>query len=126
MTFWKFALPLSGLAVVVSPIAFAQTTPAAPNGALLFKQRCSTCHASKKGAPTTLGPNLVSVAGRKAGATAFNYSPAMKASKVIWTKPNLDKFIAGPTKMIPGTRMVISVTDAKQRAAIADYVATLK
>ncbi len=126
MTIWKFAVPAIGVAIVLAPLAFAQTAPAAPNGAMLFKQRCSSCHASQKGAPSPLGPNLSAVTGRKAGATSFKYSPALKASNIVWTKANIDKFVAGPGKMVPGTRMVISVADAKQRAAIVNYVATLK
>jgi cytochrome c len=114
---------IGGLSVL--PMIAAKAAPAADGGAL-FKQRCAICHASKAGAPSSLGPNLAGVTGRKAGATKFAYSSALKASKIDWNKPNLDRYLAGPTKMVPGTRMVINVSDAAQRAAIISHLATLR
>ncbi len=104
-------------------------TPAAAqgvNGAQLFKQRCQTCHGIKAGAPAVLGPNLAGVVGRKAASTPFKHSPAFAKAKLVWTKPNLDKYLAAPAKFLPGTRMVISVSDAAQRKAIIDYLATVR
>ena len=75
------------------------------------------------GGRAVLGPSLSGVAGRKAAATTFNYSPALKASNVTWTRANLDRFLSAPARMIPGTRMVIAVSDAAQRAAILNYLA---
>jgi cytochrome c len=34
--------------------------------------------------------------------------------------------VAGPTKLVPGTRMVISVPDAAQRAAIVGHLGKMK
>ena len=75
------------------------------------------------GARAVLAPSLIGVVGRKAGSTPFNYSPALKASNLTWTRPNLDRFIAGPGQMVPGTRMVISVSDPAQRGAILNFLA---
>ena len=120
---FKALLPLSalGLLAVATSLPAAPAAPG-PDGATLFRQRCSSCHAVVPGAKAVLGPNLAGLVGRKAAATPFAYSPALKASGVVWTKPNLDKFLAGPTKMVPGTRMVIAVSDAQQRAAILNYL----
>jgi cytochrome c len=114
---------VGGLSVL--PIIAAKAAPAV-DGAALFKQRCAICHASKTGAPSSLGPNLAGVAGRKAGSTKFAYSSALKASNIDWTKPNLDKYLAGPSKMVPGTRMVINVSDPAQRAAIVAHLSTVR
>jgi cytochrome c len=121
----KCLLPAGG-ALLAAPLFIANAATSAPNGELLFKQRCSVCHSVKAGGPSTLGPNLAGISGRKAGSAKFAYTPALKAAKISWTKATLDTFVAGPTKMVPGTRMVISVTDPSQRAAIVAYLATLR
>jgi cytochrome c len=105
--------------LVVSP-APAQST----NGQTLFNQRCKTCHTVSAGGASMVGPNLRGVVGRKAGAAKFAYSAAIKNSKLVWTKPVLEKYLAAPTKAVPGTKMVISVSDAAQRKAIIDFLAT--
>jgi cytochrome c len=73
-----------------------------------------------------LGPNLSRVAGRKAASSEFTYSTALKASGLKWDKPTLDRFLTAPMKAVPGTRMVISIPDAKQRADIVAYLSSLK
>ena len=95
---------------------------AAPDGAALFRQRCASCHNMTPGARAVLGPSLVGVLGRKAGSTEFNYSPALKASNVSWTEANLNRFLSGPGQMVPGTRMVISVSDPAQRSVIVKFI----
>ena len=102
----------------------AQWSPV--SGETLFKQRCTICHSVVKDKPASVGPNLSGVVGRKAGTTAFAYSAALKASAIIWTKPKLDMFLAMPSKTVPGTRMVMSVSDAKQRSAIIDFLGKAK
>ena len=58
------------------------------------------------GGKSGLGPNLVGVVGRTAGTLAgFNYSPALKASKLKWDEKALDEYLAAPTKKVPGSRM---------------------
>ena len=118
-------IPAAGLLAMAGSLP-AQTpaqAPAQPDGAALFRMRCASCHTVAPGARAVLGPSLAGITGRNAAATAFNYSPALKASNLAWNRANLDRFLAGPTRMVPGTRMVISVTDARQRAAILDYLA---
>jgi cytochrome c len=107
------------LALLAAGSAHAETV----SGDQIFKQRCQMCHAA---APGLMAPSLKGVVGRKAGATQFSYSSALKAAKLSWTKENLDKFLAAPTKLVPGTRMVISVSDPAQRKAVIAYLATLK
>ena len=111
------ALALLGMAAALP----AQSAPR-PDGATLFRQRCGSCHNMAPGAKAVLAPSLVGVVNRKAAATAFNYSPALKASNLTWNRATLDRYIAAPTRTVPGTRMVIAVTDAAQRGAILDYI----
>jgi len=50
----------------------------------------------------------------------------MKQSNITWNQTNLDRYLAAPTKTVPGTRMVIAVSDAAQRAAIIKYLSQTK
>ena len=116
-----FAAPvILALAVLVEGAAPAAT--AAPDGGALFRQRCQGCHSVTPGQNSPLAPNLSGVVGRHAGSTGFNYSPALKTSKLVWDRGNLDRFLSGPSKLVPGTRMVIFIPDPQQRAAIIDYL----
>jgi cytochrome c len=116
------------LAGMLAAPAIAQEAPL--TGDQVFKQRCSLCHSVKTVAVPTkavaVGPNLAGIVGRTSGTAKFAYSPALVGAKLPWTKANLDKYLAAPTKLVPGTRMVIALSDAKQRRAVIDYLATVK
>lgn len=90
-------------------------------GEALFKQRCAACHSV---APNgrSVGPSLFGVVGRKAASANFNYSPALKKSGLSWDATTLDRYIAAPTKTVPGTRMIISVPNASDRKAILSFL----
>lgn len=109
-------------AAFVQP-AFAAPLPKPPTVAV-----CGVCHKMTAGEKPTIGPNLWGVGGRKAGTTPdFTYSPAMKASKITWTRDEIATFIAAPQKKVPGTKMVYAgQKDPKVAAAIADYLVSLK
>ena len=116
------ALLLGPTALIATASALSAAVPA-PDGAMLFQQRCAACHTVTPAGRAVLAPNLAGLLNRKAASTAFNYSAALKASNLTWTRPNLDHFLAGPGQMVPGTRMVISVSDPAQRAAILNFLA---
>lgn len=112
-------------AMAVTP-AQAQTAAApADRGATLFRQRCGTCHGVAPGARSVQGPHLAGVVGRRAGtAPGYNFSRGMQAANRTWTRANLDTFLAGPGRAVPGTRMMNSVNNPADRAAIVAYLAT--
>ncbi len=86
--------------------------------------RCSGCHSIDQ---NRIGPKHRGIVGSKAGAVAgYNYSPALKKSRVTWTEANLDTWLAGPTKFIPGVRMGFSLSSPQDRADIIAYLATQK
>ena len=91
-----------------------------------FKQQCGICHdvAPDK---NRIGPSLFGVAGRKAGGVAgFNYSDANKNSGLTWDQATLDKYLADPRGVVPGTKMTYAgVKNGQQRADIIAYLATL-
>jgi cytochrome c len=99
----------------------------ADRGSALFN-RCYICHGNTKDAGNRMGPNLFGVVGRKAGTfPGFAYSPAMKKAGFAWTVPKLDAYLADPQKVVPGNNMPLAgISDARQRADIAAYLATLK
>jgi cytochrome c len=101
----------------------AMPDAAGPDGPTLFRQRCQGCHSVTPGQTTPLAPNLAGVVGRKAAATSFAYSPALKASDLVWSRETIDRYLAGPSRLVPGTRMAIFVPDPRQRATIIDYLA---
>ena len=123
----RFAAVLA-ISVVIAgtPTQPSVAAPPVANGEALFRQKCQACHSVVAGRPAGVGPNLRGVVGRKASAATFNYSNALKQSKITWTQANLDRYLSGPTKMVPGTRMVISVTDAAQRKALIEYLSQTK
>jgi cytochrome c len=112
-----FALAATAAAV---PVASAQNNA----GEQLFRQRCQSCHTVTTGAAGTIGPNLRGVVGRKAAATKFHYSSALTSAKLTWTPQNLDRFLSGPAMMVPGTRMVVTIADPKQRADLITYLSS--
>jgi cytochrome c len=113
------------LAVVLAGIG-TSAAAAPPSGQAVFEQRCSVCHSVQ---PTQgkMGPPLAGVVGRKAGtATGYAYSSAMKAANITWTPETLDAFIKAPGKTVPGTKMLLGAPDAEQRAAVIQYLGSLK
>jgi cytochrome c len=63
-------IALSLLLLAAAAPAMAQNAEA---GAIVFKQRCSTCHTMTPGQRHGVGPNLAGVAGRRAAISEFNY-----------------------------------------------------
>lgn len=96
----------------------------AVRGQQRYAARCGGCHSPKM---NRVGPRHNGVFGRLAGGVAdYHYSEALKKSGLTWDAATLDKWLAGPPKLVPGTRMGISVSDAKDRHDIIAYLATLK
>jgi cytochrome c len=115
------AMIMLGIAVpagiVLPTIATAQ---AKPDGAALYQAKCGGCHSI---ATNRIGPAHKGVFGRKAGmAAGYKYSPALKASGIVWNDQTLDKWLQGPPKVVKGTKMFFTVPDPAQRAAIIAYL----
>jgi cytochrome c len=92
-------------------------------GARVFQQ-CVACHSIEAGRNMT-GPSLAHVWNRKAGtAEAFGrYSDALRASNIIWTQESLQRWLANPQAMVPGTSMTFAgIRDAKARDDVIAYL----
>lgn len=74
--------------------------------------RCMACHALTY---DRVGPRHCGLIGRRAGSVpGFSYSTAMKNIGWIWNKRTLNRFLANPTKVIPGTSMTYDGIKNKQ------------
>jgi cytochrome c len=98
------------------------------DGKRLFQQRCASCHAVQPGAgKNSVGPSLFAVIGRKAGSVeGARYSDAMRNAETVWDEATLDRFLANPRQAIPGTSMLIAIQDPGERAALVDFLKTLR
>lgn len=111
------------LAALATGLGLGSTASAA-DGARLFALQCKTCHGETS---TPMGPALKGVAGADiAGRGDFKYSAGLKAKDGVWSDANLDAYLAKPLAFAPGTRMVVAVPSAENRAAIIGYLKTLK
>ncbi len=90
---------------------------------MAFTRRCVTCHSVGLSAHGP-GPYLIELGGRQAGSLEdFAYSPAMRASGIVWNAETLDRYLAGPEKMVPGTIMLTEqVDDPEERKALIHYL----
>jgi cytochrome c len=96
----------------------------AKRGAQVFRQ-CLACHSSVEGEHLT-GPSLAHVVNHKAAsAEGFQrYSDALKRSAWVWDEATLDKWLANPARVLPGTSMTFP--GIKERQAREDVIAYLK
>ena len=112
------ALNVAGSAVAV-PSA-GPFKPDASRGEQVYT-RCLACHTL---AFDRVGPHHCGLFGRLAGSVpGADYSAAMKRSGIVWDEKTLDRFLAAPMKVVPGTSMTYDgVTDAKDRADLIAYL----
>ncbi len=87
-------------------------------------RKCKACHVVDK-EQNRVGPHLVGVIGRAAGAVdGFKYSKAMKGSGISWTEDNLAAYLSDPKGFIKGNRMAFA--GLKKEADVANVIAYLK
>lgn len=133
--FGLFAMAGSCLSILGFDAAFAQSNSSArlpsfalsalptrswQTGEALFEKRCGGCHEL---AENNSGPALGTVYSRRAGQLeGFRYSPALRGSTFVWDEANLDIWLQGPRRMVPGVRMGKTVSSADERAVIIAYL----
>jgi cytochrome c2 len=118
--------PLTSIIVAwlaLTGAALAQDTAA---GAKVFQTDCSICHTVQPDR-NLIGPSLFGVVNRPSGhIPGFHYSDANKKSGLTWDVATLDRYLAAPRQMVPGTLMTFpGVKDPKQRTDLIAYLATL-
>jgi len=82
---------------------------------------CTGCHSLDE---NDVGPRHRGVVGRRAATVAdFVYSAALKASGLVWTPANLDRWLTNPQALVPGAKMYFSLARAQDRADVIAYLA---
>jgi cytochrome c len=111
----------SALAVALALVAGSAGAKGDPARGEQLYARCAACHAL---AYDRVGPHHCGLIGRKAGTVAgFDYSPAMKKSGIVWTARTLNRFLADPARLVPGTTMTYAgIPDPKERADLIAYL----
>jgi cytochrome c len=131
----RAGVALLALLACALPTAAAHAADAAPRAL----RSCVACHTFDKGGHSKIGPNLWGIVGAKA-AHDPNYGKygddflAAAATGLTWTDANLDAYIAEPLsflrevlgKRAVRTYMVTRVPREADRAAILDYLKSLK
>jgi cytochrome c len=122
-----FRKSLIALVLLAGSTVMANAAGDAKAGAAVYG-RCAICHSNDKGGGDGLGPNLFGIVGRKSAARpGFAYSAPLKKSGITWTDVNLTKWVAGPARLVPGTKMAFAgITSKKQQADVVAYLTTLK
>jgi cytochrome c len=95
----------------------------AERGAQLYESRCGGCHSVDS---HRIGPMHKGVFGRRAGSAAgYDYSAALKSSKLVWGDGTLDQWLTDPERTIPGQAMGYRVEQPKDRADLIAYLRRL-
>ena len=120
---------IAPLAIVVGAWMSASAGAACDStrGRQVFETKCMTCHTAAADAPHAAGPNLHGVVGRQsASAKDFNYSEALKALRIAWTRERLLEFLEDPPARAPGTFMAFSgVRRPADRESLVCYLESL-
>ena len=83
--------------------------------------RCGACHALTY---NRTGPRHCGLFGRRAGSLPdFDYSEAMRQSRIVWSAATLSAFLENPMGAIPGTTMgYAGIDDPRERADLIAYL----
>ena len=113
---------LAGFVLLLAVLSLSVSTRAQSraDGKVLFEKRCGGCHALDRDKE---GPRLGGVYGRTAGSLdSFQYSDALKNSKIKWSEDTLDKWLTDTEKLVPNNDMTFHVEKADERSEIIAYL----
>jgi glucose/arabinose dehydrogenase/cytochrome c2 len=118
---------LTAIAALLGAAAAPAVGADANAGKTFFTAQCALCHSA---APDdnggAQGPNLQGILGRKAATTSFSYSAALKGSGLTWDQATLNRFLAAPTTVVPGSSMVIPVPQQADRENLVAYFTAVR
>lgn len=115
---------LVALGVTAVPAARAADA-ATKRGERLFLQ-CRACHSLGTETAGKVGPPLVALLGRTAGAyPEFAYSTALSQAALTWDEATLERWLTSPATLVPGTSMIYAgLPKAEDRRALIAYLRT--
>jgi cytochrome c len=117
-------LRIIGVAALLTAAPLAHAEGDVALGAQQYEARCGGCHAPDE---HRVGPAHRGVFGRQAGsAKGFDYSAALRRSRIVWDERSLDAWLADPEKLVPGQGMNVSIGDAAVRRDIVAYLRSLR
>jgi cytochrome c oxidase assembly protein subunit 11 len=103
---------------------FENRPPDPQAGRRLFATSCADCHELDR---NKVGPMLDDVVGRVSGTVAgYPYTAALANTRIIWNAATLDRWLAGPSEMVPGVAMPFRLPDELRRKDVIAYLETLK
>jgi glucose/arabinose dehydrogenase len=93
-------------------------------GRQAFRDRCALCHSAEPGDNGGgEGPSLAHVFGHPAASNPdYSYTSALRSSGLRWDAASLDRFLADPATVVPGSAMVLAVPEATERANLVAYL----
>ena len=111
------------------PVVAVPAPPASPPREVLAEERdplfakCSACHSLRPGIKG-IGPSLAGVFGRDIAALpTFRYSDQLAAREGVWDPATLDRWLANPRGMVPGTRMLFAgLSNPLERAQVIAFL----
>ena len=122
MNFFKLLMTSLTFVVLFNANSFAAD---AAKGKKVYT-KCKACHNAEK-PQNKVGPHLVGIVGRKAASADGykKYSKDLKEAGIVWDEANLDKWLANPKGMYPGTKMIYpGLKKAEDRADLIEYLKT--
>ena len=86
--------------------------------------KCTGCHSPDR---NRTGPRHCGLFGRISGTLpGYDYSEAMRKAAILWDAGTLDRFLAAPMTVVPGTTMGFAgVADARERRNLVAYLGSL-
>lgn len=86
--------------------------------------KCLGCHSPEY---NRTGPLHCGLLGRaSAGLESYDYSQAMRDADLVWNAETLDRFLAAPLKVVPGTSMgFVGIPSDEERRNLIAWLATL-
>lgn len=112
---------LAGVVIGLAAAPAAMSAAGAAGRGEAIYERCMACHSLDR---DRTGPKHCGLFGRRAGSEPdFEYSPAMRASGIVWDERTLDRFLTAPMKVVPGTSMgYAGIDDPRERADLIAFL----
>jgi cytochrome c len=120
-----FSACIVGTSLFTASHALAQNCNLAEGARLFQEQQCAGCHTYVPDDFDKSGPNLAGLFGRRAGTVNFppGFSVALKNAGVVWSVDTVDRWLANPAAMLPGTTMPFAgLADAAARKTLVCFL----